>query len=71
MFQNFLKPLGNFTYSKTRFNIQEFYMVITLSLCVLNGSQNNQQLCHYTTLTDLFLNSGGECLLRGTAWALI
>ena len=46
-------------------------MVITFSLGVLNGSQNNQRVCHYKALTDWFLNSGGSCLLRGTAWALI
>ena len=36
----------------TRFHIQEFYMVITLPLCVLCGSQKKQQTFPYTTFTD-------------------
>jgi hypothetical protein len=39
----------------TMFNIQEFYMVITLSLCVLYESQNKQQSFPYTTFTDWIL----------------
>jgi len=46
-------------------------MVITFRLRVLYGSQNKEQLLRYTTLTVLFYNPGGECLLRGTAWVLI
>jgi hypothetical protein len=48
---NLLKPSGNFT----RFNIKKFYVVPTLLLCVLYGSQNKQQLLPYKTLTDRFL----------------
>jgi hypothetical protein len=47
---NLLKPSGNFT-----FNIQKFYVVPTLRLCVLYGSQNKQQLLPYKTLRDWFL----------------
>jgi hypothetical protein len=39
----------------TRFNIQKFYMVPTLCLCVLYRSQNKQQLLPYKTLRDWFL----------------
>jgi hypothetical protein len=37
---NLLKPSGNFTYVK--FNIKKSYVVPTLRLCVLYGSQNKQ-----------------------------
>jgi hypothetical protein len=50
---NILKPSGNFT--TTRFNIKKFYVVPTLRLCVLYGSQNKQQLLPYKTLRDWFL----------------
>jgi hypothetical protein len=38
-----------------RFNIKKFYVVPTLRLCVLCGSQNKQQLLPYTALTDWLL----------------
>jgi hypothetical protein len=38
-----------------RFNIKKFYVVPTLRLCVLYGSQNKQQLLPYKTLRDWFL----------------
>jgi hypothetical protein len=34
----------------TRFNIKKFYVVPTLRLCVLYGSQSKQQLLLYKTL---------------------
>jgi hypothetical protein len=37
------------------FNIKKFYVVPTLRLCVLYGSQNKQQLLPYKTLRDWFL----------------
>jgi hypothetical protein len=40
------------TVRTTRFNIQKFYMVLTLRLCVLYGSENKQRLLPYTTLTN-------------------
>jgi hypothetical protein len=40
---NLLKPSRT-----TRFNIKKFYVVPTLRLCVLYGSQNKQQLLPYT-----------------------
>jgi hypothetical protein len=43
------------TLRTTRFNIKNFYVVPTLRLCVLYGSQNKQQLLPYKTLTDWFL----------------
>jgi len=53
----------------TRFNIQQFYVLLTpLYLCVLCGSQNKQRSFPYTTLTDWFFNRDGVCLLRGTSW---
>jgi hypothetical protein len=39
----------------TRFNIKKFYVVPTLRLCVLYGSQNKQQLLPYETLRDVFI----------------
>jgi hypothetical protein len=50
---NLWKPAGYFTYHQ--FNIQEFYVVDTLSLHVLYGSQNQQQIFPFTALTDWFL----------------
>jgi hypothetical protein len=38
-----------------RFNIKKFYVVPTLRLCVLYGSQNKQQLLPYNTLRGWFL----------------
>ena len=38
----------------TNVNSQKFYMVLTLSLCVVYGSQNKQRLLSHTTLTELF-----------------
>jgi hypothetical protein len=35
-------------------NIKKFYVVPTLRLCVLYGSQNKQQLLPYKTLRDWF-----------------
>ena len=37
------------------FKIKEFFMLITLHLCVLYGSQNKQQLLPFTALTGWFL----------------
>jgi hypothetical protein len=39
----------------TRFNFKKFYVVPTLRLCVLYGSQNKQQLLPYKTLRDWLL----------------
>jgi hypothetical protein len=39
----------------TRFNIKKFYVVPTLRLCVLYGSQNKQQLLPYKTVKRLVL----------------
>jgi len=44
---------GHYTYRQ--FNIQQLYVLPTLYLCVLFGSQNKQQLFPYTALTDWFL----------------
>jgi hypothetical protein len=52
-------------------NTQQFHIVLTLSLCVLCGSQNKQRLLPYTTLADWFCITEVECLLRGTDWVLI
>jgi hypothetical protein len=43
------------TLHTTRFSIKKFYVVLTLRLCVLYGSQNKQQLLPYKTLRDWFL----------------
>jgi hypothetical protein len=53
-FVNLLNPSGNFTYDQV-FNIKKFYVVLTLRLCVLYGSQNKQKLLPYKTLRDWFL----------------
>jgi hypothetical protein len=42
-------------YATTRFNIKKSYVVPTLRLCVLYGSQNKQQPLPYKTLRDWFL----------------
>ena len=49
---NLLKPSS--TLHTKRFNIQKFYMVFTLRLYVLYGSQNKQRLVPCTALTDRF-----------------
>jgi hypothetical protein len=54
------------TLRTTSFNIKISYVVPTLRLCVLYGSQNKQQLLPYKTLRDWLYNLGGECLQRGT-----
>jgi hypothetical protein len=43
------------TLHTTRCNIKTFYVVPTLRLCVLYGSQNKQKLLPYKTLRDWFL----------------
>ena len=43
------------TLRSTRFNIQQFYMVLTLRLCILYGFQNKLQLLPYRSSTDLFI----------------
>jgi hypothetical protein len=43
------------TLRTARFNIKNFYVVPTLRLCVLYGSQNKQQLLAYKTSRDWFL----------------
>jgi hypothetical protein len=43
------------TLRSTRFNIKKFYVVPTLRLCVLYGSQNKQKLLPYKTFRDWFL----------------
>jgi hypothetical protein len=43
------------TLRTTRFNIKKFYVVPTLRLCVLYGSQNKQQLLPYKASRDWFL----------------
>jgi hypothetical protein len=49
------------------FNIQKFYIVLTLRLRVLYGSHNKQRLLPYTALAYIFFhNRGGECLLSGS-----
>jgi hypothetical protein len=50
---NLLKPAV--TLHTTRFNVKKFYVVPTMCLCVLYGSQNKQQLLPYKTLRDWFL----------------
>ena len=47
---NLLKPSGHYMYRQ--FNIQQFYVLLTVYLCVLCGSENKQRLFPYTALTD-------------------
>jgi len=47
---NPLQPSGHYMYHQ--FNIKKFYVLHTVYLCVLCGSQNKQQLFPYTALTD-------------------
>jgi hypothetical protein len=50
---NPLQPSGHYMYRQ--FNIQQLYVLPTVYLCVLCGSQNKQRLFPYTTLTDWFV----------------
>ena len=46
---NLLKPTGYVMHQQ--FNIQQLYVLHTMYLCVLCGSQNKQRLFPYTALT--------------------
>jgi hypothetical protein len=48
-----LEPSGHYMYRQ--FNIQQFYVLPTVYLCVLCGSENKQRLFPYTALTDWFV----------------
>ena len=50
----------------TRFNIKEFFMVLTLRLCISYRSQNKNVFCHIRINRLVLYNQGGECLLHGT-----
>jgi hypothetical protein len=57
-----LTGLANLTFQSlavtlftARFSTKKFYVVPTLHLCVLYGSQNKQQLLPYKTVRDWFL----------------
>jgi hypothetical protein len=63
-----MKPSGYYT--KTTFNIQQFYVLPTQCICVLCGCHNKQRLFPYTALTD-FYNRFRDCLLRGMSWIYI
>jgi hypothetical protein len=52
--RNFLETI-EIVLRTTRINIQKFYVVLLLSLCVLYGYQNKQLLLPCTTLTGWFL----------------
>jgi hypothetical protein len=58
---NLLKPSDNFTYDQV--DIKKFYVVPTLRLCVLYGSQNKQQLLPYKTFCTTELE-GVYCAVR-------
>jgi hypothetical protein len=53
MYINPSKPSGHYIYHQ--FDTQQFYVVPTMYLCVLSGSQNKQRLVPYTALTEWFL----------------
>ena len=50
---NLLKPTGHVM--NQQFNIQQFYVLPTLYLCVLYLSENKQRLVPLTASTDWFL----------------
>ena len=50
---NLLKPTGHVM--NQQFNIQQFYVLPTLYLCVLYLSENKQRLVSLTASTDWFL----------------
>jgi hypothetical protein len=50
----------------TKFNIKNFYMVLTMHLCVVYGSRNKRQICLYSINRLVLYKPGVECLLRGT-----
>jgi len=60
---NLLKPTGHVTQR----DIQEFYALLTLYLCVLYLSQNSD-LCHLQHKLIGFYNRNEKCLQRGTNW---
>ena len=51
-----------------QFNIQQFYVLPTLYLCVLYLSENNSDLWHLYQKLFGFYNWDEKCLLRGTNW---
>jgi len=52
------------TVCTTRFNIQQFYMVLIFSLCVFYGAQNKQQILPFASLIQCFYNRGGVFTAR-------
>jgi hypothetical protein len=58
-FFSIFKPSGHCT---TRFNIQQFYVLPTLYLCVLCGSQNKQPLFPYAAKNWLVFITELECV---------
>jgi hypothetical protein len=63
---NLLNPTGYVMHHQ--FNIQKFYILPILHLCVLYLSQDKQQLQSRTIYTIGFYNRDEKCLLRGTKW---
>jgi hypothetical protein len=62
---NLLKPSSYFMHHV--FNIQKFYMVVTLCLCVVYESQGKKVTSVLHNIKRLvFYNQGGEYLLHGT-----
>jgi hypothetical protein len=76
---NLLKPKTFVAYKKgetylslrltlrtTSFSIQKFFVLSTMHLYILRGSQKKQRFSLFTALPDRFYNRGRECLLSGT-----
>ena len=61
----FLKPTGYVMHQQ--FNIQQFYALPTLYLCVSYLSENKQRLVTHHKLIG-FYNRDEKCLLRGANW---
>ena len=60
------------TLRTTGFNIQKFYMVLTLRLYVfVRFSEQTATFALYNLSRLVLYNRGGECLLRGTHWIFI
>ena len=63
---NLLKPTGYVMHHQ--FNIQQFYALPRLYLCVLYYLRTNSDLCHLHHKLIGFYNRDENCLQRGKNW---
>jgi hypothetical protein len=58
------------TWCTIKINIQQFYILTILYLCVLYLSEKNSDLCHLHNKLISFYNLDEKCLQHGTDWVL-